>query len=310
VSALLDTDSGGLVLYDEPAPHYFRRELHVASNSGLKILDEQSALHYYHWVTHPENDERTAALDFGHAYHAASLEPEQFARTYCVLPDDAPSRPTSRQINAKKPSPSTLEQIDWWQRWEDDHAGRVCLPAKVMDQIRGMADALRSHALRIPSGGRIITIRGDELFAVCRTEVTRYWTDPRTGVRCKSRTDLDCQEFAFGGDLKSTVDASPDGFARAVVRYRYHQQEAHYTEGAKATGAPWPNFLFFVSEKEPPYAPAVYTIPAMAEERGHFLRNRALDKLRRCLETNTWPGYSDTITELVLPAYAFYDAND
>lgn len=300
----------GQAIYDEPAEIYFKRELDVASNSQLKIIGQQSAMHYHYYCTHPEEDKRTPAKDFGHALHTGILEPHQFERQYCVLPENAPNRPSIRQINAKSPSAGSIAQIDWWQRWDADHAGMIDLPAETFDALRGMADKARGHVLEIPTEGKTIRIPCGELFDMCRKEVTYRWTDARTGIKCKARTDLACDEFNFGGDLKSAVDASPDGFARAVHRYLYHQQHVHYTDGAQATGNPWSNFLFFAVEKEPPYCPAVYYIPAMAEELGRFLRDRALDRLKTSLETNTWPGYTNRMTELVLPAYAYYDAND
>lgn len=296
------------LILDEPADSYFRRELDVASNSGLKLIDERSPAHYYHWVTHPEDDQERDAFDFGHGLHTAVLEPHLLDTQYCVLPPDAPSRPTIRQIKAARPSDSTLRQIDWWAEWDARHAGRTELTAKEYDAIRGMVASMRAQVLRIPdSSGGVVSIRGGELFDLCRKEVTLRWTDPRTGVKCKARADLDCPEFAFGADVKSTVCAHPDDFARAVTRYRYHQQHVHYCDGAQATGQPWQNFLFFACEKVAPYVPGVYYVPAIAEERGRALRDRALETLKRCLDSGTWPGYTDTLTELVLPAWAYYE---
>lgn len=298
----------GRILYDEPEASYHRRHLDVASNSGLKILDEKSPAHYWHWCQYPEEDRNTAALDFGAAFHAAVLEPDAFARRYCVTPADAPARPTIRQVHAKKPSPATLEQIAWWQRWDADHTGLTMLAADDYDTIQGMAAKQRDQVLQVPDrGGKLIKIRGSELFDLCQKEVTLRWTDPRTGVECKARVDLACAELRFGGDLKSAVDASPDGFARAVHRYRYHQQDAHYMDGADACGAPWDTFLFFASEKTKPYEPGVYYVPPVARERGRVLRDRALATLKTCLDSGRWPGYTPTITELILPAYAYYD---
>jgi hypothetical protein len=298
-------------ILDEPEAVYFRRDPGVASNSGLKILDGQSPAHYIHWCNEEEGEAEAAHFAFGHGYHAAVLEPEVFARSYCVLPADAPQRPTAAMLKAPKPSPNSLMRQDWWAQWDADNAGRIALPAKQMDQIRGMADAMRGYVCNFPtsSGGKV-KVRIGDMLDFCEKEVTLRWVDPRTGVPCKARVDLDCREFNFGGDLKSCVDASPDGFARAVHSYRYHQQHVHYCDGAQATGEPWDNFWFFASEKEPPYVPGVYRIPAMAEERGRFFRNRGLDTLKRCLQENRWPGYSDDAEELILPAFAYYDAND
>jgi exodeoxyribonuclease VIII len=294
----------GQILFDVPAEVYHRRELDVASNSGLTIIDDRSPMHYYHWITHPDDDEDTPALSFGSMFHVATLEPDRFTRTYCVLPPDAPSRPTSRQINAKKPSPETLQQIDWWQAWHDNHAGQQTVGAAEYDEALRMADQLRRHRLEFP-GGVIIT--GAELFDLCRKEVTIRWTDERTGVKCKARLDLLCDEFNFGADLKSTQDASQRAFARSVATYRYHQQHVHYTDGAQAAGMPLANFLFIVGERGKVNAPAVYTIPSEAEEHGRKLRDRGLDTLKRCLDSGRWPSYTSTIEELILPTWAYYE---
>ena len=109
------------------------------------------------------------------------------------------------------------------------------------------------------------------------------------------------------GDVKSTVDASPDGFARAVPRYYYHQQHVHYTDGAQACGLDRKFFLFFCIEKTAPFVPTVCHIPAMAEERGRALRDQGLDRLKACLESGEWPPYSNEIVELALPAWAYFE---
>ena len=301
----------GQILHNEPAESYFQRDPDVASNSGLKIIGTQSPLHYKHWCDHPEDDADSPALRFGSALHCAVLEPHSFDARYATLPEGAPRRPTEAQWNAKKPNPDSLAAMDWWAQWSARNEGKTILAAGDYDTIRGMADAVRSHVIAIPdSDGGKVWIPCGELFTMCKTEVGLRWTDPRTGIRCKARADLVCEELRFGGDLKSTIDASPDGFARAVHRYLYHQQHVHYCDGAAEAGAPWDNFLFFACEKTPPYAVGVYIIPAMAEERGRFLRDRALDRLKVALETGVWAGYTDTITELVLPAFAYYDAAD
>ena len=301
-------ESGGRLILDEPESVYFRRELDVASNSGLKLIDERSPAHYLHWCQHPELDEEKTTFDFGHGLHGLVLEPHLFDTLFCILPEDAPSRPTSRQIKAAKPAPATIAQIDWWAQWDAEHQGMTMLTAKQYDDARGMVASLRGHVLNLPdSSGKVVTIRTGELLDLCQKEVTLRWTDRRTGIKCKGRADLDCPDFAFMGDVKSTENGSPDAFARSITTYRYHQQHVHYMDGAATIGEERKYLLFFAIEKKAPYVPGVYYVPAMAEERGQELRNRALDKLRRCLDTGTWPPYSNEITESVLPAWAYYD---
>jgi exodeoxyribonuclease VIII len=146
-----------------------------------------------------------------------------------------------------------------------------------------------------------------KLFTGGVAEETAIWNDPRTGLLCKARLDYHQRERAIVTDLKSTEDASPGAFARSVVNYRYHVQHAHYADAFAATDHELRMFAFVAVEKSAPYAVAVYTIDADAEARGMELRERDMDLLTQCLQTDTWPGYPTGINRLSLPNWAMRD---
>ena len=85
------------------------------SKSGLDLI-ARSPLHYFAKYRSPdrERDEPTEAMKLGTAVHSAVLEPESFASDYIVVPADAPRRPTTVQLNAKKPSDDTVIAIEWF----------------------------------------------------------------------------------------------------------------------------------------------------------------------------------------------------
>ncbi len=267
------------ILLDVPEAEYHRRVLGVASNSALKILREKSPAHLKAW-SESEDSDPTPALLFGKAYHCRMLEPEKFAATYCVRPDFGDLR-----TNAGKAARDA---------WLADHAGMQALTRDDADRIEAMAVALQAHPLAwaILSQGH--------------SEVTMYWTDRLTGVPCKARADKWHPGKLFA-DLKTTDDASPEGFRRSVARYSYHVQHSHYTDGALACGEPVTNFLIVAQEKEAPYAVAIYQIDAAAESRGFELRERGLQTLRECIDADTWPAYAPGITELSLAPWALKD---
>lgn len=296
-----------VILHNVPEAVYYTRQLAVASNSGLKILDERSPRHYQHWCENPDNDDdATAGLIFGKAFHCATLEPDKFATVYSVLPAEAP-RDLRRYRNAKKPNADTLAAIDWWDNWEAANVGRIMLSAASYDQAAYMGESLRAYRMEFPGN---VDLTGGELFDSCEKEVTLFWTDEETGIRCKARADLHNREFRLSGELKSVMDGSREAFARAIVRYRYHVQNAHYGDGYKTCGEPITSFPFFCVEKTAPYVVASWHVDAMAEERGYAIRRRSLLKLKRCLEEDRWPGHTTTLETLSLPAYAFYSAED
>lgn len=282
----------------EPAESYYRRRLDEASASGLKQM-LRSPTHFAHWVNDPEADKESPALTFGKAFHCAVLEPEVFAATYAVLPHDAPQRPTAAMLNAKGVrSDSSQQRIAWWSAWDADNPGRIILSAADYDRAQRMAESVRAHP--VAAG---LLVGGDR-------EVTFRWTDPETGLACKSRKDLYLRgEYVM--DLKSCRDASAEGFPRAVVSYGYDVQQAHYVDGARLCGDPdLRHFVFLACESEPPYVCQPHVLDVRAHERGFSLRQRAMKRQAECLQAGKWPGYSDALIETALPAYAFFNIED
>lgn len=171
-----------------------------------------------------------------------------------------------------------------------------------------MAAKARREVRRHPVAGRLV--RGGE------AEVSMFWTDEETGVRCRGRIDYVTK--TFGGrdllvDVKTTSEggAQPWRFSKAVHDYRYHLQAAWYLAGAVATGlvAPDAAYLFVIVEKAAPHPVTVARLDDDALSLGHHLMRRALDTYRECALTDEWPSYSTDIAELTLPAYAFRDAS-
>jgi hypothetical protein len=281
-------------LLDVPAADYHQRELGVANNTALKILRERSPAHYRYWVDNA-NDHDTPAMLFGRAYHCRVLEPERFAEQFVAAPEDPPRRPSQRQRDAKKPSDSTRTSIAFWDSWDAENAGKVALPGEDFDRIEAMYAALIAD----PLAAGIFLRDG-------YSEVTMRWVDEPTGIACKARADR-WRPGKFIADLKTTDDASPDGFKRSIVKYGYHVQHAHYCDAARACGEAVRNYLIVAQEKEPPYVVGVYHIDAAAEIRGFDLRERGLRRMRECLDADTWPGYASGITELSLPGWALQD---
>lgn len=270
----------GQIIPDEPAAHYYRRVLGEASNSALKILRERSPAHYHHWVHDPASDVDTPALAFGRAYHCRVLEPARFAEQYQVSPDFGPLQSSTNR--AKRDA------------WLAAHPGVSILDADTMKQIEAMYDALMRHKVVVG-----LMKRG-------QSEVTLRWTDRETSLPCKARADWWVPGQLLM-DLKTTEDASPDAFRRAVVQHSYHVQHAHYVDGAAECGEPVRHFLIVAQEKRAPYPVGVYHIDSFAEARGYELRQRSLDTLKQCMDTDTWSAYGAGITELTLPNWALKD---
>lgn len=251
----------------------------AASNSRLSRL-LRSPAHLRAYLDEPPAD--TDALRQGRAIHAAVLEPDLFKERFTSAPEGLDRRTKAGKdewaaLCARFGEPNVLKATEW----------------DMCTQIRGNV-----HAHSTAHG--LITGPGE-------VELSMLWTDPATGVLCKSRWDRHSPQLAGGAivDLKTTKDASPRAFERAILNFGYHRQAAFYLRSARVHGLPAKHFSIIAVEKKPPYAVAVYRITegvvdAAAEQIDALLRLYA-----DCVEHDNWPGYPDEVRDISIPAWAW-----
>lgn len=215
-----------------------------------------------------QRDDPTPAMLFGAALHCAVLEPGRFATDFAVFEGD------KRTKEGKA-------------RYEELAArGATIISANDRDTIDDIVASVSNHKTAA------------DLLTTGISESSLFWVDPVSGLECKCRPDW-LREDGICVDLKTTEDASPAGFARSVVNYRYHVQAAHYLAGTEAS-----RFIFVVVEKKAPHAVAVYELDADALEIGRSLRARDLAAYASCCEFGVWPGYPNDVQPLSLPRWA------
>lgn len=178
-------------------------------------------------------------------------------------------------------------------------AGKVPLLAAEAEVVDAMAAAVHAHDV------------APHLFTGGAAEVSAFWTDETTGVKCKARFDYlpDKQpdRRLIVPDLKSAVSADPGEFSRAAARFGYVMQQVHYSSALRHLGIDDdPAFLFVVVEKEPPH---LVNVGQFAHEDDIKATAVALEKALRlyadCLATDTWPGWPG-VTSLTLPTWHLY----
>jgi len=267
------------------------------SSSGLKAM-LRSPRHYWAGsVRNPQRKPRQAstAQAAGTLFHTAFFEPASLLARYVVLPPDAPRQPTEIQRNAAKPSPATVAAVRWWDDWTREHGAKTTVLQEHMDTALAQVASLEA----IPD---IADLMRDGL-----AEVSAFWRDDDTGVACKLRADWGSRRDAgvILIDGKTAIDASPDGFARAVVNFRYDIQAAWYSLGYEiATGTPVLGFVFACVESEYPHAAAAYMLPDDVLDRARATIRGLMARYAECLASDEWPGYSQDIQLLQLPGWA------
>ena len=259
--------------YNMPATEYHR--LPRASKSGLDKI-ARSPAHY----RCRDQKEPSKAMRIGTALHSLVLE----GIAPLVMPEF-----------------SGKGSVALRDEWKHEHAGLLIVSEDEATDVLGMAASIAAHPIAGPAFRR----------ADGRAEVSALWTCPDTGVECKSRFDWVLPREIV--DLKTTADASAESFAKSVANFRYHVQDAFYSQAAASLDLDVEQFTFVCVETAPPYAVAVYRLNDFARQIGRSLYLRDLRTLQECRESNQWPAYPVEIRELALPrwaTYGFEDMND
>lgn len=257
----------------------YHADAHAVSKSQLDDLDRSPAIFYAknRDPNRPARLKPTAAMNTGNLAHCAILEPEHFDDRYIVGPD-------------------LDKRTKEWKEFAASTVKTIITPSD-KDQVFAMSESVRK-----------LPILRDAL-ALGEAEVSAYWTDPATDVQCRCRPDwvwADSRDTeAFLIDVKTCADASPEGFAKAVVNWSYAKQAAFYSDGyAAASGRRVQGFIFAAVEKTWPYAAAAYILSDEDMEWGRNQYRANLHTYAECMKTNIWPGYTNGLQTLILPAWA------
>ena len=248
--------------------------LKALNYSGAKEILKSPA-HYKAWLT--AEREETPALKMGRLVHLASLQPQVFDKFVRVAPEC--DRRTTEGKAIWKAFAATLKE------------GEEAIKQDEMDEVLGIAEGASAAIESIAKGfGQRVA--------------ESVFTGKVEGVAVKGRPDLvitkdgECQVI----DIKTTMDASPEVFARDVFKYKYHLQAAFYLH---MTGAK--RFWIVAVEKAKPYEYAVYELDQAALDMGREMMVSACLTYRECSLYDNWPGYSREPKTLSLPKWASFD---
>lgn len=251
------------------------------SSTGAKLLLESPAKFKYQVLD--GNRVHRGGFDLGTAVHTKVLG---VGGRFITYPDEhlTPSGNVSTKAETKA--------------WEDERraAGKIILTPNEGRMVDKMAEAVKAN----PVARRLFERPG-------HPEVSVF--DEYLGVKRRGRFDYLPDDGGIAVDLKTTVDASKAGFARAAARYGYHIQRGHYLDILKRLGREV-DMLFVAVEKEPPYLVQVHRLSPEFAEMGETEAMAAVDTYRRCVDSGVWPGYPDEVAILEPPVFAVYNYQD
>ena len=211
----------------------------------------------------PVDEEKLKALDFGTALHCLLLEPHNFDDQFVVAP----------KFNLR-----TNDGKAEWAVFQDEHDDKIIMTADEWRQLQIMQGSVMAH----PTGRWIFEQAGIN-------EASIYWADNETGELCRIRPDRILTDHHIIVDVKKVEGM--DRLEKHVEEFRYHVQDAMYSEGYEKHFGVRPQFLFLAvssSVSAGRYMVDVVELPDDWKRRGYELYREDLETYHRCRVANDW----------------------
>lgn len=279
--------------YEDLAEETYHGDKTGVGSSDLRMMLDSPKAFYWGFFKGYQK-EQTNDMRLGKLIHLAVLEGAKFKNRYVVMPEftgytakgELTSSPNCTEVKKKKAA---------WM--SDQPPGAVITTEAERDTIIGIIDSIMEHP------------NGPDMFKNGRPEVSGYFRDPETGIRCKVRLDF----LTFNGqlmtDLKSAVTSKRAKFGSNAFSYRYDIQLAVYREACKAINGFYPDVSALVAvEKTFPFECAMYYFQPEDFVQAEVDYHRALRRLDKCIKGNHWPQRQQIIERIHTPAWFVYES--
>lgn len=230
-------------------------------------------------------EDDTKALGFGRAVHSIVLEGfNAFRKDFAIEPTDINKR---TKAGKEEYAAFLMENKEKGIVTDDEFTHAINMRLAVYDHP--MAKRLLAQGV---------------------TEQTIIWTS--NGTRCKSRPDaLPGDETRTLVDLKTTRDASYEGFLRSVKTFGYARQAAFYLDamhlvksGKVGKNRLYDAFVIIAVEKEPPYMVGTYQLDQEFIEAGREEYKALLELNKDYKKSGFYPPYqSGELQMLEMPPW-------
>lgn len=263
------------------------------SSSGAKLLAREGGAKLFHYQqTHPTPP--TPAMEFGTAAHAWILEGKE---PIVFEPGIKFEGLDGKEYTLTK-GRDTKAGRAFTELKAQEHPDTPIVSLSDYEHLAGMREAVLNHT----EAARLLNLPG-------RSEVSIFWKT-ETGATLKCRPDylpddIDPErDYIPIIDLKTTVDATQDGFRRSAIKFGYHQSAAWYMDGLAAAGIKSDAQMVFIAvEKTPPYLVAVYDLKEEALIVGNELNRQAVETYESCRALDIWQGIPEHSRSLAIKPY-------
>jgi exodeoxyribonuclease VIII len=262
----------------------YHADLTHLSKSKLDVISEAPAK-YKHFYLDGNPRKETKAMFEGSAAHRYLFEQHTMGDHYFVFDDSE----IVAEIGGAKPR-GTTRYKEWKSEQLELNTGKLELDSELLAMVQGI------HASAMANPDYVDLIRpGYQSEQILYGEID--------GVKVKCRLDCHVESTHTIIDLKTTTDASERKFGYSCRDYRYHVQDAFYSEIYRQNYGVKPRFIFFAVEKSAPHLNDLYELSEYDRERGTELYSADLQTYKRCIASGIWHGLTETteVKTLIMP---------
>lgn len=259
----------------------------VGSTSVRLMLQSPKAFYWGYFLGFEK--EETKDMKLGKLIHMALLEGSKFKERYVVMPIFRGKTGKGEWTTNANCADVKNQRRKWIDEQRPD---AVITTEEERIKIIGIIESVMAH----PDSGLLINN--------ARPEISGYYRDPETGIRCKIRIDLLTKNLKIMADLKSARSAEWRQFGVSAYKLRYDLQLAMYSIGCKEISGVEPDMTpTMVVEKVWPYESAIYLFEK--EDLGQAMLDyrRALSRLDLCIKENKWPQRQEQAQRIYTPKY-------
>jgi exodeoxyribonuclease VIII len=275
---------------------YFAISTHVNA-STLKELYRKSPKHYQAGLDNPEEPHR--ALTLGSAIHSLVLEgSDHFIENYVVIPEFEPTE-IDKKTNKVKPKTSG------WKNTKDYKEQKAqFLKSNYKKTILDQDEYDLCHAVNKA------VIESPYYFAIESGECEVTVLAKARGIDAKAKFDIifEMGDEVFIMDLKTTKDASEEGFMKSVFNYDYDLAAAWYKEVLLSIPG-YENkhirFQWLAVEKQAPFSVCCYEASDEVMMNGRAKCSKALVKYKEWLAVGGESGYKaeEEVVPIKVPSW-------
>jgi len=265
----------------------------VSSSNLKKVLLSKRTFYNDFFLAKKKDEKEKECFRLGKMFHMAILEGDKFKENFVLMPE-------FEALNGK----GELTKNKNCKAVKEKYAAfRASLPSSAVicseserEQIIGSVYSLLEH----PQAAQIMK---DSL-----TEVSGFFVDEESGLRCKIRPDILSKNCVILGDLKTTRMVDSMRFQNSVFDLGYYISMYMYTQGIKAISGVEPKIIPIIAmENTMPFECSIHYFK-MENLRDYASREyrKALTDIRQAVDSGDWHQKQKHWEEIQPPAWWIY----